>query len=200
MPPSTKNTELFEILTDLDSNMLKNYLEYNKATHKDVKNGFEMISVDSDDEEIQTKRLECMKELYKYMRTITPLYNKLSTTSFIGLAFAFKNLLISPSHYLWKQKVFDKKVVMVLENERWRNAIIKANQAKTKTKCIKLFASAIEQISFIGIEDFEHIDFVIRFAKIMSMFKIRIKADVIAKHIMTPMEEVYTIIKALKIT
>jgi hypothetical protein len=197
---SRSNKELQEILSDLDCDMLRNYLVYNKVIHKDVINGFKMISTDSDDDEIQSKKMECMKELYKHMRTVTPLYNKLSTSSFIGLTFAFKHLLISPSQYMWKQKEFDPNVVMVLENEKWRNAIVKANQAKTKTKCIKLFSDAIEKISFIGAEDYSDIDYVMRFAKILVLFKIRIKADIIAKHCLLSVDEVYAIIKALKIT
>lgn len=195
------NGELNDILNDLDSNMLKKYLQYNKVTHKDIKYGFKKLCIctDTETDNDEKRREECMNELYKHMKTVTPLYNKLSTMSLIGIQFAFRNHLISPSSFFWKQKEFDYKIVIILENEQWRNAIVKANQSKTKNMCIKLFANAIEQISFIGIEDYNDKDYVKRYAKILSMLKIKIKAEVVSKLIFTDIEEVYNILNTLKI-
>ena len=174
--------ELFNIVATLDKDAINNYLQNNKYNNIEIKKVFKMLVIDTDDNDMFDKKMDCLSVVFNYMSNTLTIYNKLSECSFLSMHFAFKHSLYSPAQFFFKQKHFTKIVYQVFKHPKWRKAILKTHQAKAKQKCVLLLLSAVEQITFIGKEDYDDWESFKDFLKISKEIKVKISLDKISKN------------------
>ena len=174
-------SEFYNVVTTLDKDAITSYLQNNKYNNIELKNGFKMLLFDTDSKNEFEKKMDCLGVIFSYISTTLTIYNKLSECSFIAMHFAFIHALYSPAQFFFKQKHFTKVVYKVFECPKWRRTILKTNQAKAKQHCMFLLVNAIEQIEFIGKEDYSDWEYFKGFLKIAKDIKVKFPLKQIVK-------------------